>query len=91
SAELIISNSISTNKNTATTTIIEIEDPTTLTKTTVLTTKGDTNSDNKINLIDFSIVAYWYGRSSPPPSADLNHDGKVNLIDLSIMAYNWTG
>jgi len=58
--------------------------------------KGDLNNDNKVNLVDFSIAAYWYKR---PISAEfaikeaerLNGDGKVDLIDFSIMAYYWTG
>ena len=54
-------------------------------------TKGDLNSDRRVNLIDFSIAAYWYKRSSPLASADLNGDGKVDLIDFSIMAFYWTG
>lgn len=53
--------------------------------------QGDVNRDGRINLIDFSIAAYWYKRSSPPASVDLNGDGKVNLVDFSIMAYYWTG
>ena len=53
--------------------------------------KGDTNGDNKVNLVDFSVAAYWYKRSSPPVSADLSGDGKVDLVDFSIMAFNWTG
>ena len=53
--------------------------------------KGDLNSDKRINLVDFSIVAYWYKRSSPPASSDLNGDGKVNLVDFSILAFHWTG
>ncbi len=53
--------------------------------------KKDLNNDNRVNLIDFSIMAYWYKRPSPPPKVDLNSDGKVNLVDLSIMAYYWTG
>ncbi len=54
-------------------------------------TKGDLNNDRRVNLVDFSIAAYWYKRSSPPTSVDLNGDGKVDLIDFSIMAYYWTG
>ena len=54
-------------------------------------TKADLNTDKKVNLIDFSIAAYWYKRPSPPASADLNADGKVDLIDFSIMAFYWTG
>lgn len=53
--------------------------------------KGDANNDGRVNLIDFSIEAYWYRRPSPPSTVDLNKDGKVDLTDLSIMAYNWTG
>ncbi len=58
--------------------------------------KGDLNGDNKVNIIDFSIAAYWYKRSL---SAEfkvkeverLSGDGKVDLVDFSIMAYFWTG
>jgi hypothetical protein len=54
-------------------------------------TKGDMNNDRRVNLIDFSIAAYWYKRPSPPASVDLNGDGKIDLVDFSIMAYYWTG
>ncbi|MFN3301692.1 MAG: dockerin type I domain-containing protein, partial [Patescibacteria group bacterium] len=53
--------------------------------------KGDLNNDCRVNLIDFSIAAYWYKRPNPPPTVDLNGDGKVDLVDFSIMAYFWTG
>lgn len=58
--------------------------------------KGDLNNDGKVNLIDFSIAAYWYKRTISASFATiekerLNGDGKVNLIDFSIMAYYWTG
>ena len=53
--------------------------------------KGDSNGDGRINLIDFSIAAYWYKRPSPPAAVDLNGDSKVDLVDFSIMAYYWTG
>ncbi len=53
--------------------------------------RGDVNYDCKVNLIDFSIVAYWYNRPNPPKNVDINSDGKVSLIDFSIMAYYWTG
>lgn len=55
------------------------------------TPKGDSNKDGKVNLIDFSIMSYWYNRSKPPVNADLNGDGKVNLTDFSILAFYWTG
>lgn len=58
--------------------------------------KADLNCDGKVNLIDFSIAAYWYKR---PLSSEfavkererLNGDGKIDLVDFSIMAYYWTG
>lgn len=53
--------------------------------------RGDLNCDNKVNLVDFSIMAFWFKKNSPPDKVDLNSDGKINLVDFSIMAYNWTG
>lgn len=56
--------------------------------------KADLNNDCKVNLVDFSIAAYWYKRSlneTAKTTVDLNKDGKVDLIDFSIMAYYWTG
>jgi len=60
-------------------------------KTTKCPAKADLNNDCRVNLVDFSITAYWYKRLSPPATVDLNNDGKVNLVDFSIMAYYWTG
>lgn len=53
--------------------------------------RGDLNGDCRVNLIDFSIMAFWYKKSSPPAKVDMNNDAKVNLVDFSILAYNWTG
>jgi len=63
----------------------------TIRKKIIKALKGDFNGDGRVNLVDFSIAAYWYQRLSPPAKVDLNSDGKVNLVDLSIMAYYWTG
>ncbi|HET9641598.1 MAG TPA: dockerin type I domain-containing protein [Candidatus Paceibacterota bacterium] len=54
---------------------------------------GDLNCDGKVNLIDYSIMAYWYHRplSGRGVRADLNKDVKVNLTDFSILAAHWTG
>jgi len=56
---------------------------------------GDSNNDGRVNLVDFSVVAYWFMRpisaTSNGAKADLNHDGKVDLKDLSILASHWTG
>ncbi len=64
---------------------------TTKTPIKVCAARGDLNDDCKVNLVDFSILAFWYNKASPLPKVDLNKDGKVNLVDFSILAYNWTG
>jgi hypothetical protein len=58
--------------------------------------KADLNNDCKVNLIDFSIAAYWYKRPLSESfkkleKEKLNGDEKINLTDFSIMAYYWTG
>lgn len=53
--------------------------------------KGDVNQDNKVNLVDFSIAAFWYKRVNPPTTSDFNGDGKIDLADFSIVAFYWTG
>lgn len=53
--------------------------------------RGDFNNDCKVNLIDFSIMAYWYKKNNFPPATDLNKDGKISFVDFSILAYYWTG
>ena len=58
--------------------------------------RGDVNGDGRVNLIDFSIAAYWYRREPSPDFLSvekerLNGDGKITLVDFSIMAYYWTG
>jgi hypothetical protein len=58
--------------------------------------KGDLNYDKRVNLVDFSIAAYWYSQqlSSSFKIIEidaLNGDGKINLVDFSIIAYYWTG
>jgi hypothetical protein len=55
------------------------------------TNRCDLNGDTRVNLIDFSIMAFWYKRSGFPAKVDFNADGKINLTDLSILAYCWTG
>jgi hypothetical protein len=52
---------------------------------------SDLDNDSRVSLVDFSIMAYWYKRASPPAHFDLNNDKKVDLVDFSIMAFYWTG
>lgn len=63
----------------------------TIPKPTGCATAGDMNTDCRVNLIDFSILAYWYKKAGVPASVDLNGDGKVTIVDFSILAYYWTG
>ncbi|MDP4007105.1 MAG: hypothetical protein Q8P55_00720 [bacterium] len=53
--------------------------------------KGDLNTDCFVNLVDFSILIYWFGTPNVSARVDLNGDGKADLVDFSIMAYYWTG
>lgn len=58
-----------------------------------VTLNADLNRDGDVNLIDFSILLFWWGSdggSSNPP-ADINRDGTVSLTDFSILLFNWTG
>lgn len=52
---------------------------------------GDCNKDNIINLVDFSVLAFWYKKPNPPICVDTNADKTINLIDFSILAFYWTG
>jgi len=58
--------------------------------------KADLNNDCRVNLVDFSIAAYWYKRPLGEAfkiieKERLNGDGKIDLVDFSIMAFYWTG
>jgi cysteine-rich repeat protein len=54
---------------------------------------ADLSRDGKINLIDFSILIFWWGTSggNSNPPADINQNAKVGLEDFSILLFNWTG
>jgi len=52
------------------------------------TTKtGDLNGDNKVDILDLSILLSKWGASGV--AADINKDGVVNILDLSILLSNW--
>ncbi|MBU0597773.1 dockerin type I repeat-containing protein [Patescibacteria group bacterium] len=53
---------------------------------------GDLNCDGYVNLVDFSILLFYWNSTDPAnPRADINSDGLVEIIDFSIMLYYWTG
>ncbi len=55
-------------------------------------TNADLNRDGRVNLVDFSILLFWWNTDggTSDPSADINSDGRVNLVDFSILLFNWT-
>jgi len=52
---------------------------------------ADLNKDCRVNLVDFSILAYWWHRPNPPVGYLISGGTGVSLKDFSIMAYEWTG
>lgn len=66
---------------------------TTIAKDQSLTTYvgADLNQDGYVNIVDFSILAYWYKKQNSPVYVDLNSDTTVTVVDFSIMAFYWTG
>lgn len=51
----------------------------------------DLNRDFHVDIVDFSIIVYWWGKTSPPEEFDFNRDAIIDLTDLSILAFYWTG
>lgn len=58
-----------------------------------VTTPSDLNRDGNINLVDFSILIFWWGTAggNSDPAADINGNGRVGIEDFSILLFNWTG
>lgn len=55
---------------------------------------GDVNNDCRVNIVDFSIFAYWFDQQRTreiPLWIDLTGDGAIDLADFSVAAYYWTG
>ncbi len=54
---------------------------------------GDANNDNKVTIVDFSMLATTFGKSAGgvgyDDRADFNGDGKVNIVDFSLLASNF--
>lgn len=49
---------------------------------------GDSNGDGEVDLIDFSIMLFWW--NTDDDCSDQNNDGTVDIIDASIMFFYWT-
>lgn len=53
---------------------------------------SDINMDGFSNLIDLSILLFFWHTNNPVnPRADINRDGYVDIIDFSILLFQWTG
>ena len=52
---------------------------------------ADINCDNKVNIVDMSIMLYWYRLKEYIGKVDLNSDKIINIGDFSVLAYYWTG
>lgn len=57
---------------------------------------ADANEDGVVNLVDFSIAAYWYNRTLSDAAKVMearhfNGDGAITIVDMSIIAYYWSG
>ena len=51
----------------------------------------DYSKDSRVNLVDFSILLFWFNKLNPPIDIDCNGDNTINIKDFSILMYFWTG
>jgi hypothetical protein len=53
---------------------------------------ADLNCDGLVDLVDFSILLYFWQQTTPSNSrTDINSDSRVDVVDFSIMLYQWNG
>lgn len=53
--------------------------------------RADIDCDGVVNLVDFSILLFYWKRIDPANArADINRDRVVDLTDFSILLFNWT-
>jgi len=57
--------------------------------TTPTPISGDINNDNKVDILDFSVMMAQWGQTGSGLSADFNQDGVVNILDFSLLMANW--
>lgn len=51
---------------------------------------ADLNFDGKVNIVDFSILMYFWGQRRPANTcANINQKDTVDIVDFSIMMYQW--
>lgn len=52
--------------------------------------KADLNCDQRVNLVDLSILLFNWETVKNNPNSDINKDATVDLVDFSILLYYWT-
>ncbi len=59
----------------------------------VCSVRSDLNCDGRVDLVDFSILLYYWEQFAPFKNerVDIDKSGQVELRDFSIMLYEWTG
>lgn len=50
---------------------------------------ADLNCDGYVDIVDFSIMIYWFDKTPVPKRVDLKPDNKIDIHDFSVMAYYW--
>lgn len=50
---------------------------------------ADLNCDGYVDIVDFSIMYYWFERADPPRRVDLYQDQTIDIADFSVMAHYW--
>ena len=55
-----------------------------------LFSKGDSNLDGHVNILDFVVLMANWGKTGSGNAADFNGDGKVDIQDFVILMANWT-
>ena len=59
--------------------------------TVKVTIPGDINGDGIVNILDFGLIAVYWGQTVPPApaNADILNTGIINILDIGIIAANW--
>ena len=52
--------------------------------------KCDTNTDGKVDVLDFNTLMTNWGKTGTGVSGDINSDGKVDILDFNFLMANWS-
>lgn len=52
--------------------------------------KVDANKDNKIDVLDFTVLMIHWGSTGVGNVADFNSDGKADILDFTLLMIHWT-